>query len=88
MSGNRGRLAGASAFLEQVPVAGQVPIARERALRYAQLNRIRVDSLDALNVTVQPVRGPTAPRSEPIAARQSNCSASAVSENGGALCGA
>jgi hypothetical protein len=45
-------LAGASAFLEQVPVADQVDSARARALRYAQLNRIRADSLDTLNVVV------------------------------------
>jgi hypothetical protein len=45
-------LAGASAFLEPLTPAEQVPLARERALKYAQLNRIRADSLDTLNVQV------------------------------------
>ena len=54
-------LAGASAFLEPVPVDQQVPMARERALKYAQLNRIRADSLDTLNVQVTIVQVPTAP---------------------------
>lgn len=54
-------LAGASAFLEPDPVPDQVQIARERSLRFAQLNRIRADSLDTLNVVVTPVAVGTGP---------------------------
>ena len=54
-------LAGASAFLEPETIPNQIQIARERALKYAQLNRVRADSLDTLNVTITPVMVPTEP---------------------------
>jgi hypothetical protein len=54
-------LAGASAFLEPKTVAEQVDLARQRAMRFAQLNAIKADSLDTLNVQVTPVPVGTGP---------------------------
>jgi Putative Flp pilus-assembly TadE/G-like len=54
-------LAGASAFLEPEGVPAQVDSARARALRFAQKNRIRADSLDTLGVVLTPVAVTTGP---------------------------